>query len=116
MNQDKQADSKLELVSCCTCGYEWPDGTNGTHSCVQIMSRTIDQQADEIKRLRAQLMKDIQVTAKMVSAGEAAWAAKERDMYSPTPTEFPGGGPAEACFFAMISEYNKLLTGSLPSN
>lgn len=99
--------SDIEMISCCTCGYEWPMGTNGTHSCVQIMSRVIERQEAEIKRLRAQLMLDVCVTPEMVSAGEAAWASKERDMYSPTPTEFPEGGPAEACFLAMVAQIKK---------
>lgn len=45
---DMQQTSKLEMVACCTCGYEWPEGTNGTHSCVQIMSRTIERLKKEL--------------------------------------------------------------------
>lgn len=45
----------------------------------------------------------VEPTPEMIRAGEIAWVQKERDMCSPTPTEFDEGGPAEACYFSMLA-------------
>lgn len=44
-----------------------------------------------------------EATEEMLRAGEQAYANKAHDMASVTPTEFPDGGPAEACYRAMLS-------------
>lgn len=30
-----------KLSTCCTCGYQWPTGQDGSHSCTQVMAATI---------------------------------------------------------------------------
>ena len=47
----------------------------------------------------------IEVTPAMIEAGEMAWLSKTADMSSSSPTEFYEGGPAEACFRAMMHVY-----------
>jgi hypothetical protein len=32
-----------KLSKCCTCGYEWKTGTNGDHSCIEILQKTIEK-------------------------------------------------------------------------
>lgn len=68
--------------------------------------RRLTDEADALRRERDELAARLEaieyVTPQMVEAGEQAWYNKERDMHSPTPTEFYGGGPAEACYHAMI--------------
>lgn len=45
--------AEIKMASCCTCGYEWRQGQDGSHSCTQHMQRTIEQLAAEIERLKA---------------------------------------------------------------
>ena len=51
-----------DMCKCCTCGYEWKRGQNGSHSCVGYMETTIadlEQKLEALKRendrLRGQL-------------------------------------------------------------
>ena len=36
---------------CCTCGYEWITGRDGSHSCSQEMAKTIAAQQKQIDEL-----------------------------------------------------------------
>lgn len=38
----------MSTSKCCTCGHEWPTGTNGSHSCTAVMERTIERIAGEV--------------------------------------------------------------------
>ena len=48
--------AEINMVSCCTCGYEWRQGQDGSHSCAWHMAKTIERQAAEIERLRDALL------------------------------------------------------------
>ena len=67
------------------------------------MDKTLDQALRENEELIRRLGALREVTVAMIAAGEAAWRRKEADMNSAAPTEFPEGGPAEACYHAMLN-------------
>lgn len=33
----------MKMSRCCTCGHEWPTGTDGSHSCAQVMQIQITE-------------------------------------------------------------------------
>jgi hypothetical protein len=51
MNNDK-------ISTCCTCGYSWPTGTDGSHSCIRALKKQRDLQLKTISQF-AKLMDDI---------------------------------------------------------
>ena len=40
-----------DISRCCTCGYEWKTGLNGSHSCSTYLQKVIDQKDKDIKEL-----------------------------------------------------------------
>lgn len=32
-----------DISKCCTCGYEWKTGLDGTHSCTSILNNKVDK-------------------------------------------------------------------------
>lgn len=50
--------AEIKMVSCGNCGYEWQQGTDGSHQCSEHMVRTIKRQAVEIERLNAELSRE----------------------------------------------------------
>jgi hypothetical protein len=45
--------SDQELCTCCTCGYEWRTGQDGSHSCSKYLKAKLDAQSEELAALRA---------------------------------------------------------------
>lgn len=41
--------SNNKLSTCCTCGYSWPTGKNGSHQCSAEMQLTIDKLRKELE-------------------------------------------------------------------
>ncbi len=42
---------KDNTSKCCTCGYEWLTGTDGSHSCSSVMVKTIETLKDKAHKL-----------------------------------------------------------------
>ena len=43
--------SKGEMCTCCSCGYSWLWGTDGSHSCAKELRRTLERErAEHIER------------------------------------------------------------------
>ena len=40
----------MEMSTCCTCGYEWPTGTDGSHSCSEHLLKYKKLYEDSLKR------------------------------------------------------------------
>lgn len=46
--------TNTNMSTCCTCGYQWPTGTSGSHSCSVKMEETIARlrvENDQLHRL-----------------------------------------------------------------
>jgi hypothetical protein len=41
-----------ELCTCCTCGYEWRIGQDGSHICSKYLTAKLDAMAKELAALR----------------------------------------------------------------
>lgn len=33
----------MDKSKCCTCGFEWKTGTDGSHSCAKVLQERIDE-------------------------------------------------------------------------
>lgn len=43
MSKAEKIISELEKSTCCTCGYQWPTGQNGSHQCsIELLSKIED--------------------------------------------------------------------------
>lgn len=38
-----------KISTCCSCGYSWPTGTNGDHSCASVLQETVRELRKGIK-------------------------------------------------------------------
>lgn len=90
----------------------WQSRAELAHAERREMQETEQRLRAEIARLQAiadRAMPDgwklvpVEPTEAMLNAGARAYQQKERDMYSPTPTEEPGIGPEGYCYLAMLS-------------
>ena len=44
-----------ETCTCCTCGYKWRRGQDGSHSCVEGLRKQLAAKDAEIERLKTAL-------------------------------------------------------------
>lgn len=44
--------AEIKMVSCCTCGYEWQQGRDGSHQCSEHMAKTIERLRDALAKAR----------------------------------------------------------------
>ena len=40
-----------EMSECCTCGYQWPTGQSGTHSCIRMLKDKIERMQETITEM-----------------------------------------------------------------
>lgn len=65
----------LKMSECCTCGYQWPTGQDGSHTCSVYMQKKIDEQKVEIAQLTDML---ILVDVKAMDFGNGNYAIPEK--------------------------------------
>lgn len=53
---------KKERSECATCGYGWVTGTNGDHSCAELLGR-------RVKRLQRDVLTEIRVIELLIAGG-----------------------------------------------
>ena len=42
----------MKLSTCCTCGYQWPTGQNGSHQCsIELLSK-IETMAKALEKIK----------------------------------------------------------------
>ena len=47
--------SDIEMSECCTCGFKWMTGQDGSHSCADNLSLTIDDLVKQNKDLSTRI-------------------------------------------------------------
>lgn len=80
-------------VTCCTCGYQWPRGQHGGHSCVERLDSDLAKARAEVSQLKyAALMLDL-LAARVKGEDETA-IADQMDGYQQPATWVPHRSPA----------------------
>lgn len=71
--------------TCCTCGYKWPKGTNGSHNCSTYLLdqvNSLQQQLDKSRELNRQILKSFRfeidiLNSELLSARTALLALRD---------------------------------------
>ncbi len=49
----------MSISKCCSCGYRWETGTNGSHSCANELRKILDCLIDPNFKVKTDLGKEV---------------------------------------------------------
>lgn len=52
------------MATCCTCGYKWRNGQDGTHTCSVTLLKRIDDLKKAMKHLMGLMVEPHEITPK----------------------------------------------------